>query len=372
MDKVLRAIGLMSGTSMDGIDVAMLETDGANLVRLGPTAAIPYRAVFRDRLRQAMADGVGLSDRTARPGCLRDVERELTDLHAAAATTFMSDNGLTAGDIDVVGFHGHTVWHTPPTINMRGITVQIGDGDALSKAIGIPVAFDIRANDVAAGGQGAPLVPVYHRALAADIPQRPLAIVNVGGVANITWIGARGELLAFDTGPGNALLDDFMRAKTNHDYDASGDFAAGGSINEDALEVLLMDAFFYAPPPKSADRNAFAATAVDALPNRDAAATLTTFTAETIARAVRHLPQEPTLWVIAGGGRKNLTLMKMLAERVENAVVPAEAVDWRGDTLEAEAWAYLAARVVKGLPLTYPGTTGVANPTLGGRLTEKL
>ncbi len=357
---------------MDGIDVALLETDGGDIVHPGPTASVPYSAVFRDKLRQALVDSKELSDRRARPGCLADVEHELTDLHTEAVHAFLKNNDISPKTVDVIGFHGHTVWHRPPAnADQGGITVQIGDGAGLAKALGIPVVFDMRAEDVAAGGQGAPLVPAYHRALAANIPQRPLAIVNIGGVANITWIGrGKNDLIAFDTGPGNALIDDFMCAKTNQDYDVGGKYAASGEIDEDALEALMKVPFLFANPPKSVDRNAFDATAINSLPHPDAAATLTGFTAETIARSVQHLPQEPMLWIIAGGGRKNLTLMKMLAERVENAVVPAEAVDWRGDMLEAEAWGYLAVRMLRGLPLTYPGTTGVRRPTVGGRLAD--
>ena len=371
MGKVFTSIGLMSGTSVDAIDVALLETNGRDFVRLGPSASVPYEAVFADRLRQAVADAQGLSDRQARPGCLAEVERELTELHEVAVREFLSDNGVSADTVDVIGFHGHTVWHRPPQNSVTaGITVQLGDGNALAAALGITVAYDMRAEDVAAGGQGAPLVPVYHRALASKIPQRPLVIVNIGGVANITWVGLRGELIAFDTGPGNALLDDFMRARTNKSFDAGGAFADNGEIDEDALEVLMTDEFFFAPPPKSIDRNAFDGEAVRGLPDNNAAATLTAFTAETIARSLRHLPMEPRLWVVAGGGRKNSTLMQMLAERVENAVVPAEAVDLHGDMLEAEAWGYLAVRVLRGLPLTYPGTTGVGAPMPGGRLAK--
>ncbi len=355
---------------MDGVDVALLETDGGDLVRPGPTLSVPYCARLRDQLRQAQVDAKGLSDRSARPGCLAEVEANLTDQHTEMVQTFLASNAIGPESIDVIGFHGHTVWHRPPDDKNRfGMTVQLGDGTALAERLGIPVVYDMRAADVAAGGQGAPLVPVYHRALAGQIPQRPLAIVNIGGVANLTWIGSgKNELIAYDTGPGNALIDDFMAAHTNRIYDQGGSYAATGDVDEAALDQLLKNPFFFAIPPKSVDRNAFDVTAILSLSHRDGAATLTAFSAETIARAAQHLPKVPQLWVVSGGGRKNHTLMKMLAERVENAVVPAEAVDWRGDMMEAEAWAFLAVRSLQGAPLTYPGTTGVTHPSTGGKI----
>ena len=377
--KVLRAIGLMSGTSMDGIDVALLETDGESIACVGPSRAFPYSDHFRDQLRDALRDGQGLTDRTARPGCLTEVEQQLTGLHVEAVEAFLGQNNLKKTSVDVVGFHGQTVWHrtgggkmmnnTATAIDgdlLSGITIQLGDGAHLARALGIPVVYDMRANDVAMGGQGAPLVPAYHRALAVDVRHRPLAVVNIGGVANVTWIGEDGHLLAFDTGPGNALIDDYICATSNQEYDVNGGRAAAGTINEDTLATFLRHDFFFKIPPKSLDRNEFSSV----LPMRgireDLTATLTAFTAETIARSTRHFPAPPQLWVVTGGGRKNATLMQMIAERVENAVVPAEAVGWRGDDLEAEAWAFLAVRCVKDLPITFPGTTGVFEPAKGG------
>ena len=232
------------------------------------------------------------------------------------------------------------------------------------------MVYDLRAADVAAGGQGAPLVPVYHRALAARIEARPVAILNIGGVSNITWIAADGRLLAFDTGPGNAMIDDLVKRRLGEAYDTDGALAAKGKVHEDYVKEYLRHSFFAAAPPKSLDRNAFAGEMVDALPTEDAAATLTAFTAQSIAKAREHLPAEPRLWVVCGGGRKNKTLMGMLAGCVENAVVPAEAAGLDGDAIEAEAWAYLAVRSLKGLPITFPGTTGVCEPLTGGVLVK--
>jgi anhydro-N-acetylmuramic acid kinase len=360
----LRAIGLMSGTSMDGIDIALIETDGEDAVRrLGGTTA-DYPHAFQTRLLESLLIARRLTDRTLRPGLLADVERELTERQAAALRTFIGDRMLQPEAIDVVGFHGQTVAHRPE----RGLTVQLGDGPLLAKLTGIDVVYDLRAADCAAGGQGAPLVPVYHRALAARIPERPVAVLNIGGVANVTWIGADGRLLAFDTGPGNALVDDWMARKAGARRDENGALAATGVVHDGYVTEYLKHSHFAATPPKSLDRNAFPLSLVDPLPAADGAATLTAFTAAAIAAARAHMPEEPRLWVITGGGRRNRTLMSMIAERVENAVVPAEAVGLDGDTLEAEAWAYLAVRSIKGLAITFPGTTGVRVPMTGGVL----
>jgi anhydro-N-acetylmuramic acid kinase len=389
MGKMMRAIGTMSGTSMDGIDVALIDTDGEERVVRGPSATFAYGPDFRARLAAAIDDARGLTDRNARPGCLADVERELTERHAAAVERFLSGQQVAPGDVDVVGFHGQTVLHkvspassivvgepkavpdAPPAgavDDVRTLTVQLGDGRHLATLTGIDVVWDLRAADAAAGGQGAPLVPVYHRAMAARLPDRPVAVVNIGGVANVTWIGRDGTLIAFDTGPGNALIDDWMLRHTGTAVDAGGQAAADGKADEDALNALLMSPYFGRVPPKSLDRNAFAIDPVRHLSVADGAATLTAFTAAGIARARAHFPEEPRLWVICGGGRRNRTLMAMIAASVESAVAPAEAAGCDGDAVEAEAWAYLAVRALRGLPITFPGTTGVATPMAGGVL----
>ncbi len=387
MSKVMRAIGLMSGTSLDGIDVALIETDGeARVRRLGGTT-VPYPEGFRDRLRQALDAATAISGRYERPGILADVERELTELHAEAALAFIGDRMLQPSAIDVIGFHGQTVLHRDVDVSdsevgfgfalsaaelarreplIRKLTVQLGDGPVLARRTGIDVVYDLRAADAEAGGQGAPLVPVYHRALVAALPERPVAVVNIGGVANVTWIGRDGELHAFDTGPGNALIDDWMELFTGSHQDKDGAAAARGRVADDVLAELMSSPYFAAVPPKSLDRQSFDGKAASRLGVDDGAATLTAFTAASIARAREHFPAEPELWVICGGGRRNRTLMAMIAERVENAVVPAEAAGLDGDTLEAEAWGYLAVRSLLGLPVTFPGTTGVPAPMTGG------
>lgn len=364
----MRAIGLMSGTSLDGIDIALIETDGADRVRriCGVTDAYPDE--FKARLRVALREAAGMTDRNARPGTLGSVEQELTERHANALLRFMGNLTLQPSSVDLVGFHGQTVLHRPAHGPDPGLTVQLGDGARLSQLTGIDVVYDLRAADVAAGGQGAPLVPVYHRALAAALPQRPVAFVNIGGVANVTWIGRDGHMMAFDTGPGNAMIDDWMASRTGVGCDTDGATAARGKVHDDYVAEYLRHSHFSAPAPKSLDRNAFAVEMVDSLGVEDGAATLTAFAAAAIARAREHMRAEPLLWVVAGGGRRNGTLMSLLAGHVENAVVPAEAVGLDGDSMEAEAWAYLAVRSYRGYPLTYPGTTGVDKPTRGGVL----
>ena len=391
MGETLRAIGLMSGTSMDGIDVALIETDGQAHLKRGPAATVAYASEFRRALTQAVEQARHLTDRGARPGCLREIERALTQQHADAVAQFLAGKRLKPAAIDVIGFHGQTVLHrrvvvkgtlvgqpravldTPsvtPVERTHALTVQLGDGRLLAKLTGIDVVYDLRAADAAAGGEGAPLAPVYHRALAAKLPERPVAILNIGGVANTTWIGRYGELMAFDTGPGNALIDDWMLRRCSKPHDQGGALAARGRVHEASLRHYLRHSYFGKPPPKSLDRNAFPLDLVEHLAPEDGAATLTAFTAASIATARAHFPEQPQLWVISGGGRRNRTLMTMIAERVENAVIPAEAVGMDGDAVEAEAWAYLAVRSLKGLPITFPGTTGAPKPLAGGVLAK--
>jgi anhydro-N-acetylmuramic acid kinase len=364
MSKLKRALGLMSGTSMDGIDVALLETDGDRVLRHGPAGGASYSPEMRVKLHAALKEAATLKDRADRPAALGALERELTQLNAEAVAHFLQANGIEPATIDLIGYHGQTVLHDAD----RAMTVQLGDGTLLAALTGCDVVYDMRAADVAAGGQGAPLVPVYHRALAEQLDDLPVAFLNIGGVANVTWIGAEGRLLAFDTGPGNALIDDWMMMRAAVAHDADGAMAARGRVDEDALTALLTHGYFGAPPPKSLDREAFSPAPVVAFTTEDGAATLTAFTAASIAKAREHMPREPRTWVVCGGGRKNRTLMGMLAGHVSNAVVPAEAIGLNGDVVEAEAWAYMAVRSTLGLPITFPETTGVPAPMTGGVL----
>jgi len=362
------AVGLMSGTSQDGVDVALIDSDGERIAQLGATACRPYSKTERTLLRRATAAAVNLSERTARPGVVAKAERLINDAHAEAVESFLAANGLQRGEVAVIGFHGQTLLHRPE----QRFTLQIGDGGALAARLAIPVVYDFRAADVAAGGQGAPLAPVFHRALVRRLQHAsPIAVLNLGGVANVTYIDGE-ELIACDTGPGNALLDDFLRLRTGAPLDTDGRIAASGTIDEKMIERLLVHPFFALPPPKSLDRNAFRGWVCDTLDGIDVengAATLTALTAAAAARIVPHLPRPPANWIVAGGGTRNPTLLRMLTERLAPArVESAHAVGWSVDSLEAQAFAYLAVRSLRGLPITFPATTGAPRSLTGGVL----
>jgi anhydro-N-acetylmuramic acid kinase len=354
----------MSGTSMDGVDAAALETDGQQIGAFGPHLYRPYKDSERTLIRAAVAEATGLTDRTARPGSLAEAERIVTDAHADAIRTLRAANpGLR---LDLIGFHGQTVFHAPE----RKLTVQIGDGAALAKAVGIPVVYDFRAADVEAGGQGAPLVPVYHRALYVRTRfSGSMAVVNIGGVANVTRIGSDGALSAGDTGPGNALIDDLVRERTGAAMDEGGALAAQGTVNERALDALLAYKWFDRPFPKSLDRNAFSARPVADLSTEDAVATLTAFTSRTIVKGIVKAGGADRI-VVAGGGANNPALMKSIAADASAPVTSAADLGWSPDFIEAEAFAFLAARSQRRLPLTFPGTTGVPAPMTGGVLVK--
>jgi anhydro-N-acetylmuramic acid kinase len=368
------AIGLMSGTSYDGVDVALVETDGEDIGNLGPTGYRPYSDQEREVLRRAMAVAVNLKNRTDRPKPLAEAEELVTDMHAEAVEAFLAANGMAGSAVTVIGFHGQTVLHRPD----RGVTVQLGNGPALAARLGIPVVYDLRGADVAAGGQGAPVVPVFHRAMMRLLKRaHPVAVLNLGGVANLTFIDGEESLLAFDTGPGNALIDDFVRLRTGQPRDDDGRTAAAGNVDEDAVTRVLKHPFFAKPPPKSLDRNAFRHWAMEEgrlteKSTEDALATLTAVTAASVAHATKVLPRAPAGWLVAGGGTRNPTLMRMLAQRLAPvSIETAGAVGWSADALEAQAFAYLAVRTLKGLPLTFPTTTGVPRPLTGGVLVRK-
>lgn len=347
-------VGLMSGTSLDGIDAALLRSDGIRIFERGSTITLPYDAAFRQRLRSCLGG----------KGAWQAVERELTERHAAAVEALLQTSGLRRDRVGLIGFHGQTILHAPEERR----TWQIGDGALLADLTGIPVAYDLRSADVAAGGEGAPLVPVYQQALARS-EAKPLAVLNIGGVSNVTWIGEGAEaLLACDCGPGNALLDDWMLARCGRPFDAAGAMARSGRVREDLLAAALAHPYFTRPAPKSLDRDAFALPGLEALSPEDGAATLTAFTAAAVAAVLPQLPAPPLRWLVTGGGRHNPAIMQALAEVLPQPVEAVETRGWNGDALEAEAFAFLAARVKAGLALTFPGTTGVAKPLTGGRL----
>lgn len=355
------AVGLMSGTSMDGIDAALIRTDGMSAFE--PIAQLdrPYDPGFRTALRAA----VGIA------GSHAGVAAELTRRHVEIVRDLLSCADVPAEQVSVIGFHGHTVFHDPA----HGRTVQIGDGQLLAREVGIDVVADFRAADMAAGGQGAPFAPLFHVARAPA--ERPVCFLNIGGVANVTWIGDAAmaghdemfeHIRAFDTGPGGALIDDWVHRHTGEPFDRDGRLAAAGKVDERVLARLLDNDYFHTPPPKSLDRDAFDLSPVEGLSLEDGAATLTAFTTQSVLRARAHLPARPVRWLVTGGGRKNPTLMDQLGRSLEGAVAPTEAAGIDGDAMEAQAFAYLAVRSIRGRPLSGPTTTGVAKPTTGGQL----
>jgi anhydro-N-acetylmuramic acid kinase len=355
------AIGLMSGTSLDGIDAALLETDGETQVRPIAFHGCDYDSASRAELAAAARVALTLDRPAAHPE-IDEAARRMTDLHADAVAALLRVAGLAPGRIEVIGFHGQTVAHRPD----RGWTWQIGEPDRLARATGISVVGDLRVRDVAAGGQGAPLLPVYHRALTADL-SKPVAVLNLGGVGNLTWIGEGDDLAAFDTGPANGLIDDWVERVAGARYDQDGALAARGFVDNGVLATMLDNPWFDLPPPKSLDRADFTIAPVIGLEPADGAATLTRFTAETVKRALA-LVGMPRRLIVAGGGRRNPTLMAMIGDACGLQPEPIEALGWNGDATEAEGFAYMAVRSLKGLPISFPGTTGVPHPMTGGTL----
>jgi len=355
--KLYRALGLMSGTSIDGIDAALIETDGHDYVRSLGFLGKPYSSDFRQTLRQHLGNDRGTAD-----PAIAAFERELTESHAEIALKLLRELGEKA---DLIGFHGQTLYHNPA----KRMTIQIGDGSLLAKLTSTDVVNDFRSNDVRAGGNGAPLVPLYHRALVADFV-KPVLILNIGGVSNITWI--KGDLdhqiLAFDVGPGNALIDDWVLRHTGQPYDTNGLLASAGTVDNSVVDQALAIDFFQQVPPKSLDRDAFHKCIPEHLNTADGAATLTMITARAVAAALPFLPQKPVAIYVAGGGRHNMTLMRWIGDVTGLDIRTVDELGWSGDGLEAEAFAWLAVRSVLGLPLSLPTTTGVPKAMTGGKL----
>lgn len=345
-------IGLMSGTSADGVDAALLFTNGRDLAQPIASCFVPYEESLRSEIFACMKG----------KGDGKKAEDAITRIHARAVSQLIDSNSknVPRETITLIGFHGQTVLHNPA----QGITTQLGDGKLLAKLTELPVVNDFRSNDVKYGGQGAPLAPLYHAARAAEL-EKPLMVVNIGGVANLTWLGEKDEILAFDCGPGNALLDDWMFKHTGERCDKNGEVAARGKVNEKLVNEFLKKEFFRVLPPKSLDRYDLNVELGD-LPVADGAATLTAITAATIAHACSQVAVKPKRVLITGGGRHNPTLMRAIGQRAQCNVVPVETVGWNGDMLEAEAFAYLAARSVQQLPLSLPTTTRVSRPATGG------
>jgi anhydro-N-acetylmuramic acid kinase len=358
-DKIYSALGVISGTSMDGIDVALVATDGRQFVAPGPGATYPYPPALRDRLLAIVADAS-----VAESAPLPDIEAAVTRAHGDAIAQFLHETGTRVDALDVVGLHGQTVYHRPE----RRLTRQLGSGSEIAARFRVTTVSRFRHADIAAGGQGAPLVPLYHRALATALPQ-PIIVLNLGGVGNVTYIDGD-TVIAFDTGPASAMIDDFVRRRRGLPFDEGGRIAAAGTPDKALVDAFGRHPYFARPAPKSLDRNDFhaGAAAVEALSDEDGAATLAEFTVCATVAALRHLPRLPLRWLVAGGGRHNAHLMHRLAAELDVPVMPVEAVGWNGDFLEAQCFGYLAVRCLDGLPITLPSTTGVPRPLTGGEI----
>jgi len=356
----MRVLGFMSGTSLDGVDAAILETDGECIQGFGPTHfslfAEQERALVTRATEQFVATGTAAAD------LLAAADQIIVQAHIRCAQALLAMPG--AGQIDLIGYHGQTVLHRPE----RGLTIQIGDPARIAAALGVDVIADVRKADIAAGGEGAPLVPVYHAALAQSLDAPgPIAFLNLGGVANLTWIGADGRLIALDTGPGNGLIDLMVQQRGLGRYDQDGALAARGKVDQTALAQWLAHPYFSRKGPKSLDRYDFPLNLVDALAPADAAATLVALTAQAVALAAGTLPERPQRWIVCGGGRHNPVMMQALREALGRCQ-SADDVGLRGDFIEAEAIGFIAARSLRALPVSFPGTTGVPAPTSAGVL----
>ncbi|MGY8985910.1 MAG: anhydro-N-acetylmuramic acid kinase [Sphingomonadales bacterium] len=360
------AVGLMSGTSLDGIDAALIETDGVKYVRHISNYFLPYPKDLRSNIKEAIFLAKSIRNKNVKCPHIISLEKEITLLHAEATNNLLLFANLKPKNIDIVGFHGQTISHDP----VNKFTWQIGDGAQLAILIGIEVVNKFRDRDVKFGGQGAPLVPLYHLALfnTKEI-KRPVVILNIGGVSNLTYIGQGiGNLIGFDTGPGNALIDDWVMKHFNKPYDESGIIAASGKVDTKLLAELMENAFFQRTPPKALDRDSFDINCFSHLTPKDGAATLTEFTVEAIKASALHLPELPMKWFVTGGGRHNSYLMQCLKNTLGAEVININDIGFDGDILEAEAFAYLAVRAKKNLPLTFPELTGVDKPRSGGQI----
>ncbi|WP_420546884.1 anhydro-N-acetylmuramic acid kinase [Curvivirga sp.] len=355
INKAEWCIGLMSGTSLDGVDAALIKTDGHQVFEEGPSYYLAYPDDFRERLRRCF--GLDKSEKTP-----NEIVKELTDFHIEAVSLLMEVARLPASEVGCIGFHGQTIHHDPD----NGITVQIGDGQRLANALDIKVVYDFRVDDVAAGGEGAPLAPVYHRAL-ADGLEHPVAILNIGGVANVTYLDGD-EMIAFDTGAGNAFMDDWVLRKAGLKFDDGGGIARQGNVDQSRLASWFANSYFQRPIPKSLDRDQFKQVDVEDLSLEDGLATLAAFTVEAVYKAQNCCPKPPKRWLVCGGGRHNQYLMDQLNQRLDGDVVAVEEVEWDGDALEAQAFAFMAKRTVLGLPISFPKTTGVSENKTGGKL----
>ena len=359
--KIYRAIGLMSGTSMDGNDAALLETDGYHSIKVIDYIERPHE----ENLKALLKACDGKQDRTTSE--MRAAEQVFSDSQIPLINELLERNALSASDIDVIGFHGQTTFHQPA----EKTSVQLGDGQILATKTGIKTIYNFRQADMDAGGQGAPLIPIYHQALLKSKSMNlPIAIVNIGGVSNLTWIDGTASLIGFDTGPGNALIDDWVSAHTDQAFDDGGKIAAEGRVNDAIVEQFLTHPYLKKNYPKSLDRNAFADLSVNDLNLEDGAATLMEITARSISIGIHACPKKPSAIYIAGGGRYNTALLNRLHSITNLPVHDINKTGLNGDSIEAEGFAYMAVRTLLNEPISFPQTTGCRAPTVGGTIVQ--
>ena len=358
------AAGFMSGTSLDAVDAALIQTDGERIFAFGPSVERKYTPAERRVLQDATDAARRWNWQGDPPDALFQQATEImVKTHTETYARLGSDIAPA-----IVGVHGQTVLHRPPTDRAVGATLQLMDGDALATNLQRPVAYDFRTADIAAGGQGAPLAPAYHSALLKGLGEEPAAVLNLGGVANVTARQSDGSIFAFDTGPANGPIDEWVAGHDRGLHDENGVFADRGMVHEGLLLQLFEHPFFSMPPPKSLDRYDFNASMARGLNFYDGCATLTAFSARAVAAGLQRLPEPPVRVIVCGGGRHNPALMRMLTDAISCPVIKAEAVGWRGDSIEAEAFAFLAVRSMRNLPLSWPETTGVPSPQIGGQM----
>lgn len=374
----------MTGTVLDGnIDVALLRTDGETVEEIGGFGFYPYQGELNELLRDTLRVASDWQFNGPEPDIFRKTEQQITQSQAAAVEQFLGESGYHKSDIACIGFHGQSVLHRPPLAGVHGRTRQLGDGTLMADLLGIPVVNDFRSADMAAGGHGAPLAPVYHAALLRALQSHAskacnplnseyadIAILNLGGVGNLTWWDGADELIAFDCGPANAPINDFVRSRGLGAFDVDGNLAAQGEIDERLLGSLFNADYFKRPYPKSLDRNSFTADIAHSCEDADGAALLTAFAAGSVSLALDLLPRRPLKLIVCGGGRRNKTLVREIGQRSNVETLLAEEVGWNGDAVEAECFAYLGVRALRGLPISYPSTTGARSAITGGVISQ--
>jgi anhydro-N-acetylmuramic acid kinase len=365
-DKIYTALGLMSGTSLDGVDVAVIETDGVDIFGFGPSCGTSYVAKTHEELVDTVRQAVEWGANGPVPISIISKSALVDTLHKNALSEFKWMHGRD--EFDVIGYHGQTVFHLPPSNTVNGSTLQLGDGQSLADYWGVPTVFDFRTADVEAGGQGAPLAPIYHEALVRYSKlDGKVAVLNIGGVSNVTAIDGGEIVWATDCGPGNGPLDSWVAAHSEEKYDKDGRLSYLGKVDHKKINQWLKRDFFKRSVPRSADRYDFDVLGeMDGMSLEDGAATLASFCAQAVARDLAMFNADQV--IVCGGGRKNSAIMAMLDMHTDAKVVSAETVGWDGDMLEAQAFAYLAVRTLKGLPISFPETTGCPSPMTGGRV----